>query len=633
MIRAIAGAAFIATTLGSFVLIAPAYAQNCVSVDQCVARCTAAGGPVAQKGKCGPFCARRCSGQGGAAASNPGQGGQATGRGGGQQKQRNTQVPASRGAGEGRSPAQPFLKTGRELLEQGKFQAAITEFDRAVKADPKWVWSYMLRGTAYNRLGQLKMALADFDKGLEIDPKHYGLLVGRGSAFRSMGEFGRALADLNAAGEINPSGAEPYAFRAMIYSSQGDQVRALKEANTAVQLNPRYFQSYGSLGTVYAAMRQYDKAADAFDKAMQLYPHNFGNMVGRGTAYFNMGDGERALKDFTAALAINPNFASALVNRARVYIERGQHESAIADLDKVIRNNPRNVPALLQRAKAHELSRNFAAARDDYAAALVQLPSHGVATAGVERMEARLAGKDGRVSAQNRTGGRVALVIGNSKYAAIDRLANPERDAKLVADALQRLGFEKVELLLDGSREVVTAKLKSFAEAAANADWAVVYYAGHGIEFDGSNYLVPVDVKFEQDADIPKESVALDHVLNAVGVAGKLRLVILDACRENPFATDMKRTDAASVGRGLARLEPESGTLVAFATKHGKTATDGTGQNSPFASALVRRMLTPGLEVNQIFRLVHDEVLVETEKQQEPFTYGQLPAQQFYFKQ
>ena len=188
-------------------------------------------------------------------------------------------------------------------------------------------------------------------------------------------------------------------------------------------------------------------------------------------------------------------------------------------------------------------------------------------------------------------------------------------------------------MLLDGSREAVTAKLKSFAEAAAKADWAVVYYAGHGIEFDGSNYLVPVDVKFEQDADIPKESVALDNVLNAVGVAGKLRLVILDACRENPFATDMKRTDAASVGRGLARLEPESGTLVAFATKHGRTATDGAGLNSPFASALVRRMLTPGLEVNQIFRLVHDEVLVETEKQQEPFTYGQLPAQQFYFKQ
>jgi tetratricopeptide (TPR) repeat protein len=619
MIRAIAGAALIAMTFGSAVPTAPAYAQGCPkSVDQCVAVCNAKGGLAAQKGRCGQFCANRPCMAGGGAGRNAG-----AGAGPGGQK-RNAQIPVSRGQAEGRSPAQPFLKTGREFLDQGKFQAALTEFDRAVKADPKWVWNYMWRGTAYNRLGQLKMALADYDKGLEIDPKHFGLLVGRGSAYRSMGEFGSALAALNAAGEINPSGAEPYAFRAMIYSSQGDQARGLKEANTAVQLNPRYFQSYGSLGTVYAAMRQYDKAADAFDKAMQLYPHNFGNMVGRGTAYFNMGDGERALKDFAAALAINPNYGPALVNRARVYIERGQHESAIADLDKAVQNSPKNVPALLQRAKAHELSRNFAAAREDYAAVVGQFPSHGVATAGVERMEARLAGKDGRVLAQNRSGGRVALVIGNSKYTAIDKLANPERDARLVADTLQKVGFEKVELLLDGSRETVTAKLKSFADAAANADWAVVYYAGHGIEFDGSNYLVPVDVKFEQDADIPKESVALDLVLNAVGVAGKLRLVILDACRENPFATDMKRTDATSVGRGLARLEPESGTLVAFATKHGRTATDGTGVNSPFASALVRRMLTPGLEVNQIFRLV---------KQQEPFTYGQLPAQQFYFKQ
>ena len=178
-------------------------------------------------------------------------------------------------------------------------------------------------------------------------------------------------------------------------------------------------------------------------------------------------------------------------------------------------------------------------------------------------------------------------------------LANPERDAKLLADTLQKLGFEKADMLLDGSRAEIATKLKSFADAAANADWAVVYYAGHGIELEGANYLVPVDAKYAEDADIPKESVALDQVLNAVTAAGKLRLVILDACRDNPF-TDMKRTDEATVGRGLARIEPEAGTLVAFATKHGRTAADGTGEKSPFATALARRIQTPGFEVNQI---------------------------------
>jgi uncharacterized caspase-like protein len=108
--------------------------------------------------------------------------------------------------------------------------------------------------------------------------------------------------------------------------------------------------------------------------------------------------------------------------------------------------------------------------------------------------------------------------------------------------------------------------------------------------------------------------------------------VILDACRSNPFVAEMHGGDTSASGRGLARIEPDGGTLVAFATKHGHTASDGNGQNSPFASALVRRISTPGLEINQLFRLVHDDVYVTTEKQQEPFTYGQLSAQEFFFK-
>jgi uncharacterized caspase-like protein len=182
--------------------------------------------------------------------------------------------------------------------------------------------------------------------------------------------------------------------------------------------------------------------------------------------------------------------------------------------------------------------------------------------------------------------------------------------------------------LTDASREELSTALKAFSDESKTANWAVVYYAGHGIELDGSNYLVPIDAKFETDSDIPKESVALDQILNSVSSADKMRLVILDACRENPFA----EKKSLSAGRGLARIEPESGTLVAFATKHGHLATDGAGDNSPFTTSLIRRMDTPGLEINQLFRLVHDDVYASTAKKQEPFTYGQLSAQGFYFK-
>ena len=120
-------------------------------------------------------------------------------------------------------------------------------------------------------------------------------------------------------------------------------------------------------------------------------------------------------------------------------------------------------------------------------------------------------------------------------------------------------------------------------------------------------------------------------MLESVEGATKLRLVILDACRNNPFISQMAKTGVGSVGKGLANVEPESATLVAFAAKHGQAAADGAGSNSPFAASLVRNIQEPGLEINLVFRKVRDEVLAATGKRQEPFTYGSLPAEAFYF--
>jgi tetratricopeptide (TPR) repeat protein len=388
------------------------------------------------------------------------------------------------------------------------------------------------------------------------------------------------------------------------------------------------------LGAVYNKLQQYDKAIVSYDKAMPLVPHSFGIYNGRGSAYLGLGDNERALTDFNEAIRLNPTASGAYVNRGRVYLAKGEYDAAVEDLSKALRQDSKNISGLLQRARAFELSKQLTKARADFQSVLDILPAHGVASAGVERIDGKLAAANGSSRPANEHSGfRIALVLGNSHYKTVDVLANPERDAKLVADALRQSGFEKVQLLIDGTRDSIGAVLKSFADDAKDADWAVIYYAGHGIEYDGNNFLVPVDVEYKNDADIPKESVALDQVLNAVGGATKLRLVILDACRENPFVTDMRQSgETGAVGKGLARIEPESGTLVAFATKHGHIATDGSGQDSPFATALVQRLAVPGLEINQLFRLVHDDVYAATDKQQEPFTYGQLSAQRFYFK-
>ena len=232
-------------------------------------------------------------------------------------------------------------------------------------------------------------------------------------------------------------------------------------------------------------------------------------------------------------------------------------------------------------------------------------------------------------------GRRIALVIGNSSYKNVPALANPRNDATSVAEALRRTGFAVVDLQLDLERDRLVSALRNFAQQAEAADWAVVYYAGHGMEVGGINYVIPVDAKIAQDRDIGFEAVPLGQVLNATERAKKLHLVILDACRDNPFANQMKRTLAVasrSVSRGLAAVEPDAGTLVVFSAKDGETSFDGDGANSPFAKAFLKNLKTPGLEVRRLFDFVRDDVLDATQHRQNPFSYGSVSGRQdFYF--
>jgi uncharacterized caspase-like protein len=223
------------------------------------------------------------------------------------------------------------------------------------------------------------------------------------------------------------------------------------------------------------------------------------------------------------------------------------------------------------------------------------------------------------------SGRRTALVIGNSSYRHAPVLKNPRRDAEAVAGALRRAGFQTVATDGDLDRERLLNAVQAFSREADNADWAVIYFAGHGIEVGGTNYLVPVDARLRTDRDALFEAVPLDLLFVAAEGARGLRLVLIDACRDNPFVRTMRRTVASrSVGTGLAPAAPNSGTLVVYATKHGDVALDGEGDNSPFAASLARRLPTPGLDIRQILNLVRDDVLREAKLRQSPFAYGSI---------
>ncbi|QQN64176.1 caspase family protein [Bradyrhizobium diazoefficiens] len=223
-------------------------------------------------------------------------------------------------------------------------------------------------------------------------------------------------------------------------------------------------------------------------------------------------------------------------------------------------------------------------------------------------------------------GKRVALVLANAAYQHAPPLANPVNDGAVMAKTLKDAGFDVVDSRHDLTALDTRRVLRDFADATRDADIAVVYYAGHGIEVEGSNYLIPVDARLERDTDVYDEALSLDRVLVAVEPAKQLRLVILDACRDNPFGRTMKRTLASrSIGRGLAQVEPtSSNTLIAYSAKAGFTAQDGDGANSPFTIALSKHLTTPGLDVRRAFGFVRDDVLKSTGNKQEPFVYGSL---------
>lgn len=225
---------------------------------------------------------------------------------------------------------------------------------------------------------------------------------------------------------------------------------------------------------------------------------------------------------------------------------------------------------------------------------------------------------------------RVALVVGNSSYQTVPQLPNPSRDATSMAKMFRDAGFDTVETLLDVGNLEFKRAIRKFETIADQADIAVVFYAGHGLEISGTNYLIPVDARLASDRDAEDEAIPLERLVSSADGAKRLRLVILDACRDNPFVRVMRRerknmSASRGVSAGLGKVEPTStDTLIAYAAKAGSTAEDGDGQHSPFTTSVLKNLTVPGLDVRLAFGRVRDEVLRVTANRQEPFVYGSL---------
>jgi uncharacterized caspase-like protein len=223
-------------------------------------------------------------------------------------------------------------------------------------------------------------------------------------------------------------------------------------------------------------------------------------------------------------------------------------------------------------------------------------------------------------------GQRIALVIGNSKYRNVEGLPKTINDTMAMVALFHKAGFDVVKWRVDLDITEFRRTVRDFMVTAQSADIAAVYYAGHGIEKGGTNYLIPVDAKLLSDYDADDEAISLDRIILALQPARQLRLIILDACRENPFSARGSRTTATrAITNGLAKIEPSTpDTLIAYAAKAGSLSYEGNGPNSPFTTALVKYLAEPGLDIRLALGKVRDEVLRNTGNRQEPFTYGSL---------
>jgi Tfp pilus assembly protein PilF len=434
--------------------------------------------------------------------------------------------------------------------------------------------AYRNRGIAYIGKKLFELAVFDFDEALKLSPQDQSALANRGWASAQRGQLDRAIADYSEFLKLNPRGERIYNNRGLAYMRKGELPSAFADFEAAMKIAPRFVAAHNNRALILARQNKLDEAIAGYNEALR----------------------------------IDPEYLLAYNNRARAYEAKGDIEAALADYKQAAeREGP---------PRHEEDTRAKTAAKQQ-----------------VERLTKAIA--EGKTARQGAAERRVALVIGNGAYEHAPALRNPVNDAKSFAAALRTIGFSEVRELYDANLATLGATLKTFGDLASGADWAVIYYAGHGIEVNGTNYVIPVDAMLEQAAHVEDEAMPLARLLSKVTAASKLQLVILDACRNNPFSGRMKRPPGQagrSLGRGLAAIEPDTGVLVAYAARDGTVALDGDTENNPFAEALLKHVAEPGLEINLLFRRVRDEVLTRTSRQQEPFTYGSLPAQAFYFK-
>jgi Tfp pilus assembly protein PilF len=500
----------------------------------------------------------------------------------------------------------------------------------------------------------------------------------RAVGWNKKGDYAKVIADTSEALRLTPNQAL-YNMRGSAYYDKGEYDIAIADFNDALKLGPPNGTIFHNRGNAFRSKHDYPRAIADYDEAIRLIPKNAYSYQNRGSARQALGDLDGALADINDAIRFDPALPPPLINRAVIWRAKGDFDHAVADTTEAIRLAKAKAPvnimtppgsvlisAYIQRGLAFEAKGDYAHAREDFNATLEGVATDAGSKANQATAKVRLSllsdpaapppprtappAPSGQpqtatappasaqaalpaATAVTNTGIRVALVIGNGAYANVRALPNPPNDARSVATSLRDIGFAVSEGI-DLDRAAMQKMTRDFLREAARAQVAVVYYAGHGVQIDGRNYLIPVDVRLAGGGNLTDGMVDMDTIPAALDDQVRTNILIFDACRNNPVARQVASAApgrAIEAGSGLAAPSAlgtgatlGAGTLIAFATAPGQVALDGEGANSPFSAALSRHIGAPGLEVQQMLTRVRAEVVAKTSGKQVPWSNSSL---------
>lgn len=545
-------------------------------------------------------------------------------------------------------PSQPhaLLNRGNSLAELSILDRAIQDFEQVLRVDPKNALAFNNRGGAYGDKGDFARAIADLERAIALKPKYTDALVNRGSIHQQKKNYERAIADFDAALRHGARDVYVWSSRGRAWRDKGDDKRAradFEAALAAAAVDKRSRAVQDAARELLRALQEKAEREQAAQREKAELERSERERAEREQAELQKAERdrmdreqaekaarERAEKAAREKAALEKAALEKAV-REKAAREKAEREKAArerAELEKAAREKAARAKAELEQAERENAARQKAEQVAREKAERFAREKAAREKAAREREERVKAARD------KAKAGRVVLALGNSAYHPLDPLDNPHNDAAAMAKAFEALDFT-VFRGTDLNRAQTVDMLARFTQAAREAETAVFFFAGHGLQFNEVNYLAPVDA----DTGDLATFINLQSLMEELQATRGVRILIVDACRTRPEAQpaeDPPTGRSVTIVRGgLARIEPRNvprGMFIAYAAAPGEAADDGVRLNSPFTAALLKHLFTPGLELRRLFTRVRAEVVADTNDKQTPEVVDRLLQEEFVFK-